>query len=66
MINLSGEDHLKNGGWGMGGVSGFPILPSIKVERGLEEFKFVQYTESGQDTCPNFVPLTQQKRVQGC
>ena len=59
MINLSVEGHLENGGRGMGGVSGFPILPSIWMERGLEEFKFVQYTESGQEILSQFCPTNQ-------
>ena len=43
----------------MGGVSGFPILPSIRMERGLEEFKFVAYTNLGQEVLSQFCPTNQ-------
>jgi len=37
VINLSGEGHLENGGWGVGGVSGLPKLPSMRMGRGIAD-----------------------------
>ena len=44
MINLSGEGFAEIGGWGYGGVFGILKLPSMRMVRGIAEFKFVTYT----------------------
>jgi len=37
VINLSGEGHLEIGGWGYGGVSGLPKIPSMRMVRGIAD-----------------------------
>ena len=58
VINLSWECHLENGGWGVGGA--FKIQKSsMRIGCSLEEFKFVTYTNSGQEVLSQFCPTNQ-------
>ena len=55
VINLSGQGHHEKGGWGYGGVLRNQ-KSSMRTVRGLEEFKFVQYTGSGREILSKFCP----------
>ena len=55
VIKMSGEGHLETDGWGMGGVIRIQ-KSSMRIGCGLEEFKFVTYTETGQEFLSQFCP----------